>query len=455
MEPDYLDALANIKFELDCYQIVLTQDGDMENPIIYKGPGTIFQKNEGKFAVKFFCEGKVDLKEFFGKINRLTPGKIIERKNYYSLQAFDYSGNIWSASSIIPDINGGVDFDSFLVSGDFSLLNCHREERLQYKGTTLKLLYKGKHKIPCNTMTLSSHTIGTENRGTSSKYNVAQFNINDIEYEILSEDDRLIVYLFSDKVEITKSTAQRVHEALQFILAKINPWDVMLIQKDNAQETIFRTVPPSSQKSRVQPPLHFSDCERDGHVWKLFELYINYGSTYKADGWHPLFVLIHKVIESGEASTEAHALTLAVSIEGLLKLSFSNIALPDSEFTEKIQQANKEISNSKIDSNLQSRLQGVLGAMKMPRAKDRLYFLHQSGIIEKRLVKSWSNIRNSSAHSDSINLTEIQSYLNDCSAMCVLFYQLIFFTLGYDGEYTDYSIYGYPNKKYELKTLTM
>ena len=37
METDYLDALANIKFEIDCFSIVLTQEGDIETPIIYKG----------------------------------------------------------------------------------------------------------------------------------------------------------------------------------------------------------------------------------------------------------------------------------------------------------------------------------------------------------------------------------------------------------------------------------
>ncbi len=162
MKPDYLDALASINFELDCYQIVLSQDGNIENPIIYKGPGAIFQKDESKFAVKFFCEGKVDIQEVFGKINRLAPGKIIERSNYYSLKAVDYSGNIWSASSIMPDINGGIEFDNFLVSGDFSVLNCHREDRHQYKGATLKLFYKDKHKIPCSTITHLKTTIGTE-----------------------------------------------------------------------------------------------------------------------------------------------------------------------------------------------------------------------------------------------------------------------------------------------------
>ena len=385
----------------------------------------------------------------FGKINRLTPGKLIDRTNYYSLKSFDFAGNTWTANSIMPDINGGIDYDSFLVTGNFTRLYCHREESHEYKGTTLKLFYKGKYKIPCNTITKSKHIIGSEDRGTSSSYNVAQFNIDNIEFEILSEDDRLIVYIFSQREELTKITAQRIHEALQFVLVNISPWDIFLIQKSNVQETVFRTVPKPLQKSRVQPPLHFDAVDRDGNVWKLFELYLRYSFSHQNEDWHPLFVLIHKVIESGKASIEAYALTLAVSIEGLLKLFFHEIALPKDEFMKKIKEANDDIKQSGIDENLKSRLQGMLGAMKMPRAKDRLYYLRQSGIVEERLVKSWDNMRNSSAHSDSIDLSEIQNYLNDCSAMCVLFYQLIFYTIGYVGEYTDYSVYGYPKKKYE------
>ena len=39
--------------------------------------------------------------------------------------------------------------------------------------------------------------------------------------------------------------------------------------------------------------------------------------------------------------------------------------------------------------------------------------------------------------------------------MCVLLNQLIFYVIGYKGEYTDYSVYGYPKKKYEPpETLT-
>ena len=99
----------------------------------------------------------------------------------------------------------------------------------------------------------------------------------------MSEDDRLIVYLFSQSEELTKVTAQRIHEALQFVLVDINPWDILLIQKNNFQETIFRTVPQSLKKSRVQPPLHFNTVERNGDVWKLFELFLRHSLSYQND----------------------------------------------------------------------------------------------------------------------------------------------------------------------------
>lgn len=449
MKTDYLQALANIKFEVDCYQIVLTQEGEIDNPRIYKGPGTIIQNDENYFSVKIFCEGKLDIKEMFGKINRLTPGKLIERTNFYSLEAFDYAGNTWSANSILPDTNGGMECDGFLVSSNFKRLFCHRKEHHKHKGATLKLFYKGKYKIPCNTITKSKHIIGTEDRGTSSKFNVAQFEFENIEFEILSDDDRLIVYLYSQTENLTRVTAQRIHEALQFVLVNLELWDILLIQKGKTQETIFQTVPPSSQKSRVQPPLHFDSVDREGYVWKMFELFFKYSLSYQEPDWHPLYEQVHKVIESGKASIEAHSLTLAVSIEGLLKLCFNEVALPDDEFKNLVKEATDEINKSGIDSILKKRLQGVLGAMKRPRAKDMLYSLQQAGIVEERLITSWSNMRNSSAHSDSIDLSEIQDYLNDCSAMCVLFNQLIFYVIGYKGEYTDYSLFGYPKKKYE------
>lgn len=448
---DFLKSIENNRLHLDCSSIVLTQDASHESPVVYNGPGTIYQEDENRFIVKVFCQGKTDIRTALGSINRLVPGRLVDDNEYYSLRATDIKGGTWTAASIMPKIHASFHGEGFLVMGDFSVLQFREEDSLQRVGTSIRLFYKGKHDVPCNTPSVSKRFIGDEERGSSSALNVAQFAIGDIQFEILSEDDWLIVYFYSKHEDMNKITAQRVHEALQFVLAKTVPWSILDISKENAHETTVRAVGYTGQKSKAQPPFHFSTVDTEGNVWKLFERFFTYCSDYKEPDWHPLFDYVHQVVEAGKASMEAYALTLTVSVEGLLKLAFRDVALPGEEFLHKLEDAQGEIDNSKISEDVKRRIRGALEPMKNPRAIDRLKYLVDEGVVDQRLVRSWKRVRNSSAHSDPIDLSRFQELIDDCYAVYVLFNQLIFHVIEYDGQYTDYSVHGFPTGKYELK----
>ena len=65
----------------------------------------------------------------------------------------------------------------------------------------------------------------------------------------------------------------------------------------------------------------------------------------------------------------------------------------------------------------------------------------------------WARINDGSFgykfHADSPRSIDLQTYINLCDSILVLFYQLIFLVIGYTGYYTDYSTYHYPNKKFD------
>lgn len=72
------------------------------------------------------------------------------------------------------------------------------------------------------------------------------------------------------------------------------------------------------------------------------------------------------------------------------------------------------------------------------------------------MSKAWVSLRNLSAHADKfqgneIDFSKIQKALNNMHTCLALLYRLIFKHVKYTGEYTDYSIIGWPDIKPETK----
>ena len=102
-----------------------------------------------------------------------------------------------------------------------------------------------------------------------------------------------------------------------------------------------------------------------------------------------------------------------------------------------------------LSESSKSRLVGTINAMKNPRAKDVLIRLRDRKLISDNLIGAFDRLRNKLAHGGSLDSIDRQRDFNDCEALLVLFYQLIFLRIGYVGSYTDYSVFGWPLNKFE------
>jgi hypothetical protein len=292
--------------------------------------------------------------------------------------------------------------------------------------------------------------VSGERRSKSVELNVAKFQASGFDFEIEKEKGWLIVNVVSESQPIDDAVITRFTEALQFVLGRTLNWSVLELFQQQTQKTRVR---PSSENdknhSRIQSPISFQSCDTAISVWTLFGKYLDHVILYPEKSWHPLFRLIHSVIESGNASLEAEGITLSVSIEGLLKKEFSALAIPDEAYKDQVDNARDLIEKSELSDQIKARLKGSMGTMLSPRATDRLFVLKEKGLIDAKLVDAWNSLRNSSVHSDSPESIDIQVYLNRCNSVLVLFYHLVFLTIGYTGDYNDYGSYNYPLKKFD------
>ncbi len=450
MDDKILESLYDGSFSVECKDIYLYKESDSQNPEMqYRGPGIISQEATGTFSVKIYCSGNISptvaLNGIFG-----MSGKIYEQSDYYSLIATSIKDTIWEAKWILPQIETGMRFEGYLVHGSFNEM-CYKEKP-RGSGYWAQLFYKGKYEIPCNTVTSVKKAVGGEERESSWDLNIATFEACGFDFEIRSLDEWLIVKLYSKTQEIDETFAQRVNEAVQFLLAKTQAWSVLSNKRNDTEEIRVRSNVIDKRHSMAFPPVEITKTDRSNNAWRLFERYLYYCSSYKEIGWHPMFDLVYRIIEAGKVYLDVYALTLSVAVEGLLKQEFVRVAKLKEEDIVALDAAYLELlKNENIDEEIKKRLRGAIASMKLPRAKDRLIVLQNRELIEKKLVKAWNTLRNSSAHADSLNPMKIQEYLNNCNAVCLLFYHLIFLVVGYEGNYLDYSSYGFPRKKFEAK----
>ena len=99
-----------------------------------------------------------------------------------------------------------------------------------------------------------------------------------------------------------------------------------------------------------------------------------------------------------------------------------------------------------LDADFRNRMLGSISAMKKARAKDILFVLRDSELVDRELVQTYGKLRNKTAHGVRDSGADIQNYFNQTSAVLVLFFQLVFLIIKYNGEYTDYGTYDYTAK---------
>ncbi|MDC0834661.1 hypothetical protein POG22_16855 [Geitlerinema sp. CS-897] len=221
-----LQALLSNSLCIDCAHIELRQQVD-ENPVVYSGSGSIYQKNDGCFYFKLYhlYNSNENFIRDLQRINRQPkPGTIIKKQEYFKLEARDMSGNYWHSENI--SVSTKISFGSSIMGKVideklkyvfqkrvFDNSECQNQENLlifcwkwycqtqnnrSFKAEALSLwcitltyylisrrtnqgivraIIPGKYKIPCNKK--------TELPNQGWKWNVCSFVINETKIEVL------------------------------------------------------------------------------------------------------------------------------------------------------------------------------------------------------------------------------------------------------------------------------
>lgn len=432
--------------ELDCPKVELKRSIQEDDIMTLEGSGSISLDDDGTFKLRVYLSQLLDLKEVFEHLNWDT-GKLIPDDAYYDLIAHEISGDIWTAERILIDRNVGPN-GSLLLAKIPELIK-REESHEKYDKAVIYYHFNRHIQVPLNTAVSLQELVGDRVRSRSMGIRLAKFEAANIRFEIEDIQGNTCLMALMNQGEPTDFMINRIYESFCFVAANSYSWSCLVIKAGRYTETRIRALQPIHVESRILPPISFKANDITNSWWHLFDCYLTKTLGNDADYFHPLSSAVFSVIESGRASLDTEALTLSTSIEAILKEQMGDLFKPPASLEKNIRIA-QDITEASPDLDIafQRRLKGTFGSMKKLRASDILHKLKSHGLIDGALVDIYGPIRNGSAHGDRMSGGDLQDYINKLHSVLVLFYHLLFLSIRYEGPYSDYSTYGFPEKTF-------
>ena len=439
-----IDKFISNSFEIDCIDICLTQKTN-EDPIIYRGPGTIYQDKYGILQLKLYSKSNDIEKDLSHQFKHYPLGKIIPHEDYFTLKATDMSGNEWFADNILVSVN--VYFPAAGLVIKLKLDEIENIELNKARSNTEKnylyIIVPGQYKIPCN------EKENLPNGGW--RLNRTVFSANEIDFEFKKYDNYLIIYANAKTENLDNDVYLKLIEALSIFTGFIvRPIVIVNTQKDEDILKI-KSVDNSFTNKKLFPPFKpFTKTEFKSFTCFLEKYLANIEAPFS-----DLFGFWLKINQAWQVGIKNFSLSTSVAIEGIVKSYFSELGLADEEILQQAKEAKQKIKDMDLGKKIKKRILNSIGdLLKNTSPKLALYQMAKNNLLNKAMVDEWVKLRNKSVHPpDKMNQgpIAIQKYIDRIDNCLALFYSLLFIIIKYEGSYVDYSENGWPEKKFKFK----
>jgi hypothetical protein len=446
---------ADKSFVLDCPKMTLRQCGT-DTPFVFEGSGSIYQGLDGALVLKMFAPNATSKESwllFDYNITDIKSGKIMPEHVFFDLTAYNIKGECWTSKHCYPHSSSGTDGMGIVFSG--KLANINNETTLKNTkelNPQIFLYFKKKVDFPCNVVTTEEKTVNEKKWISSKSLNIAQFDVEGSKFSIQEEGEWLVVSAKSNGRLFPNNFYMRCCEALSFVFFKeFTPAIIVKIASGNKNITFLGYNDDKNEKGFYKPVPARNIINR-ASFWDLFSKYLEHITPHDRDYWHDLSGHIMSVIRAENASMDVQILTLAVAIEGVLKITFKDSFEPPEDIDKQLKILKNLIKNSSdLNDNFKNRINGMAGNMKQLRPKDILKHLVDEKLVRQDLSSVWNNSRNSHVHADSQKPENFEKHYSDCLSLYTLFNELLFLSVGYEGDYTDYSTLGFPTIQFTKK----
>jgi hypothetical protein len=435
---------------IDCPRMVLRNNAELPDRV-YEGPGSIYQTPEGQLQFKLYSNGAPDYAAFAQSLGPNAPkaGEIIPRNEFFSLEATSLSGGIWHSEFIHSHLNQGTTRGPMVTGSLRELTNPMSDPHSAGFRPHLSLLFAEDFDFPGNAQAMTKTLLNGVETGMSGDWSPAVFEAAGLKFQLQKKGRSVSLSAQSNTMMLPQHLHMRICEALEFTLFEPERWVIRTVWDGRQVTTTLRPFPKANLKRTPRPPIGFRSRQTAESVWNLFAKYLEYVLTHPKPEWHPMSESVHLAVEGDAGSVDAGMLALAVAVEGVLKIGFPKLAAPDAFLLEQIDAACKLVTESLLDDSFKGRVSGALNAMRASRAKDKLLAVQKAGVIRPELVRAWEKTRHPSVHADGFDKTAIDKIYRNYQSALTLFNELVFLVVGYTGQYSDFSVVGWPLRAFE------
>jgi hypothetical protein len=250
---------------------------------------------------------------------------------------------------------------------------------------------------------------------------------------------------------------RRFVEALEFIHgASLTP---TLIKNSSSEfhEIEVRNAPPPVMRSHALPPIETRDVSLKPAVAMLLEKYLSVLlAGPESVTSHPCSSYL-ALARSNNRDISTWAIGVSVAAEGIAKL----LPAPPIETNGDLQELRTDILKfmqaGSYDEALQSRIAGIMKGLDSPGPKGRMYALVAAGEVLAEDIRAWSGLRNKAVHTPGGNMpavsdTSFQQLIDAIHTVYRLSHMMTFSLIGYQGDFTDYAMRGFPTRQFPAPT---
>ena len=439
-----IDTILEKKLNKDFFDITLKQQ-KKDNPIIYRGPGTIYHKNDGEIYLKLYhTNKKTSIKLLSNLFNNsdIKPGKLIPEHYYYTLRIRD-GRKTWTSKNIFIDNDLELSENGCLIITKIKNISV-TENRIKNKDTQNHFItyIQGKYDLPANEIKT------TENY---SKVCITSLDINNVQYKIEQEEKHIEVYATIPRLTNTINHIKIFLEALSISIGKhLHPLLLLTVEPKSSTAIIYSNEQKNSSK-KLWSPLPQQKLYEAKNLNTLIQQYIN---TIN-DPLSHIYVYWYRVYSDSTSHIENQALTLTTCIEGILKEYFYELGLPEQNYIKLLTDAIIKLESNDIGIHNRA-LKRIIDSIKMGThftIKEALIKFETTHILTKYHLKIWNKIRNKSHHADILNNKpeDLEKYYTQLNTCLEILYIIIFCHIKYKGEYIQYSQDGWPTAYFDYE----
>lgn len=437
---------------IDCKDIRLTQNST-NSPKRWRGSGSLMidprKGIEARFVSMDVISPLPTPLDSLLRMGEVESGQIIPESHYYSLCAFDVSGNEWTNPSVEVET-------TFYNDSTVIVLKCGWIRNVMPAvgaKDSVHMLFLDEIPFPMNSLE-RSQTVREGRESTNISYTAscgtaggavfryASFGGSQPYYELFAKP--------TDGVQLPSNFEYRVIEAIRFLSATAMSFSVCETVHGENRSIEISKVLPLNRGVFPSPLMTRRDWTED--FYRLLDCYLRYAmSKVSGDEFANLSLKMGGLYQLKGVSLDDVALLISVAIESIVQKQFPTLGKATEATLADLKTVFSSLDGLTFKAtNTLERAKSSLGGLKSSRAVDKLYELQRAGAINAEEIAGWKKLRDSSTHGSlHVPNEEMQQLLDSVHKASVLLNKLVFISVGYSGKYIDYSTHGWPEANFD------